>query len=215
MNKALTAAVAFIAVVGFTGMAAAQTEATASGGDNSVAGGNTSNTNLTANRDTTDWAGFYGTLDQTVSLSDGSTFYQWTAGEVAGAAILAAPTSGSFSGDEANLEAPSDVSSLNNVPTTGAEKVSNTYTESAGQPSDLSAAATNSTTVSGGSGTGDDFKNYLFNSTADNGNNPVFAAEAKDGATAFNGDTVDYQLLVGSDGGGDGSVSFNFYAKIK
>jgi len=213
MNKAFTVAVAFVAVVGFSGMAAAQTEATVSEGDDGVAGGNVSSTNLTANRDTTDWAGFYGTLDQTVSLSDGSTFYQWTAGEVTGAAILAAPTGNSFSGDEGNLAAPNDVSQLNHVPTSGTERVSNTYNEGIGQPADLSAEATNSTTVNYGDA--DDFKNYLFKSTADNGNNPIFAAEAKDSATGFDGSTVDYQLLVGTTESGDTSESFNFYAKIQ
>jgi len=182
-------------------------------GSDSVTGGNTSKNNLEADRATTDWAGFYGTLDQTVSLSDGSTFYQWTAGEVTGAAILAAPTGNSFSGDEGNLAAPNDVSQLNHVPTSGTEKVSNTYNEGIGQPADLSAEATNSTTVNYGDA--DDFKNYLFKSTADNGNNPIFAAEAKDSATGFDGSTVDYQLLVGSEGSEDDSVSFNFYAKIQ
>lgn len=83
MNKAFTVAIAFAAALGFSGMAAAQTggsqtqatDTTFKNGDGVVAGGNVSESDLEANRDVTDWAGFYGTLDQTVTLNDsGNTF---------------------------------------------------------------------------------------------------------------------------------------------
>jgi|APHM01.1.fsa_nt_gi hypothetical protein len=94
MNKAFTVAIAFAAVLGFSGMAAAQvqaTDTTFNNGDGNVAGGNVSESDLEADRSVTDWAGFYGNLDQTVTLTDNdNTFYQWTAGSVDGAAIIAA-----------------------------------------------------------------------------------------------------------------------------
>jgi len=79
MNKAFTVAIAFAAALGFSGMAAAQSQATDTtfnnGGTGDVAGGNVSESDLQADRDVTDWAGFYGNLDQTVTLNDsGDTF---------------------------------------------------------------------------------------------------------------------------------------------
>ena len=207
MKKALVAAVAVLATVGFTGMAAAQTAATFADGDGSVAGGNASSTNLSADRATTDWAGFYGSLDQTVSLSDGSTFYQWTAEDVSGSAVLAAQ--GGFSGDSADLTAVSDPSTVNGVPTSGAESASNTYTGSSAL-SVLGAGATNSTVLDYGSASS--FNNYLF---SDADGDAVYAAEAQNSGTAFDGSTADYQLMVGTTDAGDASETFSFYAQIE
>ena len=207
MRKALVAAVALMATIGFTGMAAAQTAATFADGDGSVAGGSTSSTNLSADRATTDWAGFYGTLDQTVSLSDGSTFYQWTAEDVSGSAVLAAQ--GGFSGDTADLSTVSDPSTVNGVPTSGTESASNTYTGSS-ELAVLGVGATNSTVLDYGSASS--FNNYLF---TDSTGDAVYAAEAQNSATAFDGSTADYQLLVGTNDTGTATETFSFYAQIE
>jgi hypothetical protein len=227
MNKAFTVAIAFAAALGFSGMAAAQTggsqnqatDTTFKNGDGGVAGGNFSESDLQANRDVTDWAGFYGTLDQTVTLSDGSTFYQWTAGNVDGAAIIAAGSeAGSFSGDIGNLGKPDDVSALSGVPTTGTERVSDTYNETDDKPADFQQSipsAPAATLDFGDVASGDSFENFLYNSTASSGSDPVYVAEANDGATAYNGETADYQLLVGTTETGDASETFEFFAKIE
>jgi hypothetical protein len=226
MNKAFTVAIAFAAALGFSGMAAAQTggsqnqatDTTFNNGDGDVAGGNVSESDLQADRDVTDWAGFYGNLDQTVTLSDGDTFYQWTAGNIDGAAIIAAgDEAGSFSGDTSNLGDPSDVGNLDGVPTTGTERVSNTYNETDGQPADfdISTTAPAATLDFGDVVSGEPFENFLYNSTADTGSDPVYVAEANDGATAYNGETADYQLLVGTTDTGDASENFEFFAKIE
>lgn len=209
MKKALVVAVAFMAALGFTGMAAAQVTPTEDAGDTSVNGGNTSNTNFSATQDTTDWAGFYGTLDPTVQLNDGSTFYQWTGGNVSGSAILA--SQGSFSGDKADLSAPSDPSSLTGVPSGGVAGVNNTYTGSNSFDLLVDSTPTNSTVVDEGTGTSS-FNNYLY---SDTNSNAVFAAEAIEGGEAFNGDTADYQLLVGTTDDDDGTENFSFYAEIQ
>jgi hypothetical protein len=123
---------------------------------------------------------------------------------------------GSFSGNTGNLGDPSDVDDLSGVPTTGTQRVNQTYNESDGQPADfdISTTAPAATLDFGSVSSSNPFENYLYNSTAASGA-PVYVAEAQDGVQAYNGDTADYQLLVGTTDSGDTPETFEFFAKIE
>ncbi|NMI89129.1 hypothetical protein GLU26_01330 [Nanohaloarchaea archaeon] len=112
------------------------------------------------------------------------------------------------------------MSALSGVPTTGTERVSDTYNETDAKPADFqsSTADAPAATLDFGSASTNPFQNFLYNSTASttNPNQPVYVAEAQDGATAYNGDTgINYQLLVGTTETGDSPETFEFFAKIE
>lgn len=113
------------------------------------------------------------------------------------------------------------MSALTGVPTTGTERVSDTYNETDAKPADFqsSTADAPAATLDFGSASTNPFQNFLYNSTASgqgNVNQPVYVAEAQDGATAYNGDTgINYQLLVGTTETGDSPETFEFFAKIE
>ena len=112
------------------------------------------------------------------------------------------------------------MSDLTGVPTTGTERVSDTYNETDAKPADFGTgtAEAPAATLDFGSADTNPFQNFLYNSTAstDNPNQPVYVAEARDGATAYNGDTgINYQLLVGTTETGDSPETFEFFAKIE
>ncbi|MFH1211687.1 MAG: hypothetical protein V1659_02040 [Candidatus Woesearchaeota archaeon] len=154
-------------------------------------GGNITEVNVSGNQITSKWAGFFGVISGGIELADASNnkFYEWTVSDVTNAVVFASEDTVSdwgsvAAGDTANMPA--------NVKTAAADNYTNTFNET---------GAFNSSTLNVGSvpyaktwqsGTQGTLKTYYLL----DGSDIICAGLADDGATGFNGDTVDYQILI-------------------
>lgn len=193
---------------------------TADVGSKTVPGGNISSSILEADRDTTDWAGFYGTFRQGAALTEeDDDFYTWNM-QYSKATILATQSGNEFSGDLNNLDnitSSSDADSISGIPDQGIEKASNTYKDSNLRSPEVSNLGdTVNTNVSYGQSS-TFFTNYLYEYDDGTNQHPVYTTDTYRDETAFNGfSPVNYQLLVGTnDGDGQTSTSFDFYIEVE
>jgi len=193
---------------------------TAEIGSKNVPGGNISSSNLEADRETTDWAGFYGTFRDAVGMEEGDEiFYSWDVSYV-DANILATETGNEFSGDESNLNtvtSSTEADDIPGIPDKGMETASNTYNDSILRKPDVgSLGKTVNTNVSYGQSSAS-FTNFLYEYDDGSNQHPVYSTGTFRDEKAFNGvNSINYQLLVGADGSdGSTSTSFNFYLELE
>ena len=173
-------------------------------------GGNVTYVDVSSNVITSRWAGFYGNVSGNLLLADASAnnFYQWTVGSMDGAVVYAA--SGSVS----------DWSSTNIVPLTNAnapawvqgaatDNFTNTFsaTESFSSSS-LTIASTPYVTTYNSTGVAGNLKTYALYATAETAH--VWAGKVVDDANGFNGNSVDYQILLPAQTG----TTYNFYLEL-
>ncbi len=173
----------------------------------SATGGNITYVNVSSNVITGRWAGFYGNVSGNLLLADASAnnFYQWTVGSMDGAVVYAANTTISDWTLSAldNAHAPSWVN--------GSVTDSFTNTFSATEEfnsSSLTVASTPYVTTYNSTGVAGNLKTYALYATNDDAN--VWAGKVVDDANAFNGDSVDYQILLPAQTG----TTYNFYLEL-
>lgn len=211
MKKALVAVTAFFVALGFAAMGAAQVQDAEQ--SNEVTGGDVVEQDVDVDRETAHWAGFFGNLDSTVTLSDDedNLFYEWTGEDLAGSAVYGVVSEhGVESEDIDSVEAvdSESIEDLEGVPTEGVDSIANTYdADELDQPEDDVAGADTANLE-----TEAEFANFLY-ADNDTDNNPIFTAETEDQSVSYDGDTeVDFELMAGQEDLDDEQI--DFYAEI-
>lgn len=173
-----------------------------------VTGGDVIQQDVGITTDTDDWAGLFGQITTGKKLeSSGGTFFEWSAAEPSSMKYVYAVISGTGAPDS-SLTSTSNPSSLISSDG-GADSADNTYSLSStfeGLELSLSTSAVQ-TFNSGGTET---WTTFLLD---DGAGNPVFAAEATPNGDGFNGNSVDYQMLLpDQDGSG---TAYDFYVELE
>ena len=156
-------------------------------GSINISAGQVQEVNLSSNSITDKWAGFFGSLSGGISLNDGTNdFYTWSVTNFTGSVVYAA------TGAVSNWSSLSSVSYAN-VPAYLKVAASDNYTstfntEDTFDSPSRGSITSNSTTTLGGSS----LQSFALYADGEN----VWGAEAKNDVNAFDGSTVDYQLLV-------------------
>ena len=170
-----------------------------------IEGGNVTGVNVSTTSITGRWAGFWGNITGGVELADSSAnkFYEWTVSNMDGAVVY---VSNGTVEDFASLAAAT-VSDLPSYITTAAtDNFSNTFTATENfNSSSISNIASTPYAVSLG---GSSLKTYALKDTD---GDLVWAGKAQNNATGFNGETLDYQILVPAD---STVVTYNFYLEL-
>jgi len=153
----------------------------------SISAGNITEVNVSGFAITSRWAGFYGNIAGGVTLADNSnhSFYNWSVNDVSGSAIYAA--NGSIS-DWSSLSNATEADMPGYIKGTQVDSFNNTFNTSGtfNKPNGTNIDAFSVSTFGAG----------LETFALKVGSTLVWAGEAQNDATGFNGKTVDYQLLV-------------------
>jgi len=210
MNKAVVALMVAALTLGFTAMASADEVETVE----DLSGGDVTGEDLEQDRETVNWAMIYGTVDETVSLTDdGEDVFSWDEAESAadGSAVLAAQDGVAVDSD--SIESVDSADDLEGVPETGADSFENTFTEDDSSPEvlDDSTSAAVSESYSGD----EDSNLFVYSEDADN-DSPVWAGLVETGQMHEDGDedAQDYEVLVGEDGTFEDS-SYDLYVELE
>lgn len=176
--------------------------------------GNLTYVEVTSETINTDWAGFFGNISGSFLLSDSSAnnYYQWTVTSMAGAVVYAANTSIAdwTTGNVGPLLAANVPSWVNN---NGLSGFNNTFTanetfSSAGYSGGNEIASVPYVTTFNGSGVAGDLKTYALYATSESAT--IWAGKVVDDASGFNGNTVDYQILLPAQSG----TTYTFYTEL-
>lgn len=176
----------------------------------SAEGGNVTQVNVSSDSSTGKWQGFWGNISGSLQLGDGSaTFYDWSS--VSFQAVYASPgnsiTWGSLTSLSGNLTAKdtdygftsSDADSINNT-MTGAS--CNAGTE---------IASADGVTPYNSSGSAGSWETCIAEDTSDLAGTVFGTNIISAGADAYNGDNVQYQLMVPVNGA---TQNYYFYLEI-
>ncbi|MBU1199333.1 MAG: hypothetical protein KKF46_03410 [Nanoarchaeota archaeon] len=191
----------------------ANTSNWSSGQSTTVQAGNVTEINISGQAITDHWAGFYGEISGSITLanSDGNVFYNWTGLNTIAGEVFAANESTIGWGGIACADSGT-ISSLNTwlgAAATDADTVNATYTRndhadfSVGGTALSSCNSTNAYTSSGAETT--TFYQVLLK---DGDGTPVFAAIINETTTGFDGNTHDFELLVGEPEGAGTTMYF-------
>ena len=179
------------------------------GDGTSVTGGEVAQQDVGVTTTTNDWAGLFGQITTGKVLeSSGGTFFEWSAAEPSSMKYVYAVTDGTA--PDSSITAESDPSNLI-TSDGGADSADNTYSSTSdfdglGFDNGISTSSVQ-TFDSEGNGS---WTTFLLN---DGGDNPVFAAEANANSDGFNGNSVDYQMLLpDQDGSG---TNYDFYVELE
>lgn len=179
----------------------------------SVNAGTVENYDVSVTTSTDDWSGLYGQIQTEKTLeSSNSMFYKWTAGNPDSMKYVYAVTSGNGA-PSSSVQAVSDPSTVV-TGDGGADSASNTYSTNrdfTGLGYDGSPLNTKSVQTFDSSGSGA-WTTYLLN---DGSGNPVFAAEANADSDSFNGNSVDYQMLLPSGSSMNTGSTYDFYVELE
>ncbi len=172
-------------------------------GNASVTAGGTSQVDVQSTQSTGRWAGFYGSITGSIVLADATShwFKNWTVSNVAGAYVYASNASNP---DFSTLAAATSTDEPSWLTTTGAaDNFQNTFAQSEAQTFNGQSVTANYTQTYDNTGA-ETFKTYALK---DGSSDLIWAALAQNDATGYNGNTVDYQLLVPV----DGATATNYY----
>jgi len=197
LGALLMASIAAAAPVGASitsGTASSLTPATATSVN--ANGGNVQEVNVTGYTITDKWAGFFGQVAGSVELGDsaGHIFYKWTVNDPTGSVVYAAV-------NDSNVDWTNISALYGNDPiipsflTTGADSFNKTFTQSGSITVGTTAINANYTTTYENGSPGTDFQTYALKDGSNN--DMIFAAKAVNNTVGFNGNAVDYQVLVG------------------
>jgi len=189
MNKAVVALMVAALTLGLTATVSAQTEE-----DVDANAGDVNSQDLTEERETVNWAMIYGSVEETVSLTDDDEdVFSWDEAESAadGSAVLAVENGQELDTD--NLEGVDDnnFEEVDGVPEDGADSFENTFDfETQDNPEALEedTAVTSSETFTDG--------DNLFVYTEQDADDPVWAGLVE---TEEAHEDEDYEVLVGQD----------------
>ncbi len=178
-------------------------------GSTSVTAGGTAESNISSTQSTVRWAGFYGTINGKIVLADATSHYfrNWTVSNVAGAYVYGSTASNP---DFASLAAAASTDMPSWLTTSGAaDNWQNTFSNSESKTFNgqtLTASYTQTYNSTGAEA----FKTY---SLKDGTPNLIWAALAQDSAAnGYNGNTVNYQLLVPVNGAS--STQYYFFLEL-
>ncbi len=161
-------------------------------------GGNVTAVNVSAYQVTGKWAGFWGTVSGDIRLADstGNVFYKWTISDPTGGVVYAC--TGTVSDWSSSNIQPLYASDgyLPAFMLEGTDSFNNTFTQQGtfDSPS-LSISQVNYTYTYQGGNPGSDFATYALRTS--DGSVLIWAGKIKAGASTFNGNTGDYQILAG------------------
>ena len=172
-------------------------------GNASVAAGGTSQVDVQSTQSTGRWAGFYGSITGTIVLADATShwFKNWTVSNVAGAYVYASNASNP---DFSTLTAASTADEPSWLNKTGAaDNFQNTFAQAESRTFNGNSVTANYTETYNNAGT-ETFKTYALK---DGSSDLIWAALAQNDVAGYNGNTVDYQLLVPV----NGAAATNYY----
>lgn len=174
----------------------------------SVTGGEVVQQDVGVTTKTDDWAGLFGQIETGKVLeTSGGKFFEWSAAEPSSMQYVYAVTTGDTP-DATSLSSTSNPSNLISSDG-GADSADNTY--STDREFDGLGTTINTRSVKTFDSNGDSsWTTFLL---SDGNSNPVFAAKASANSDAFNGDSVDYQMLL-PDQDGQGT-SYDFYVELE
>jgi len=169
---------------------------------------NIRNANLSTEMSTYRWSGLYGTVEGVIYLGDSNndTMINWTAeGRVVFASNASSLTWASLAdADEATVNAMYTYL----AGATDADNYSTTFTEGAENiGSDLYPALTSDFAYTTNNAYTDTWKTYSLT----DGDEIVWAGRVIRDGTSYNGETVDYQMIIPEDGTGGTEVATTYY----
>lgn len=149
------------------------------------------------------WAGFYGSIEASRVLGSSSgNLYTWTASTLSDSKVLAAPLSASPPTNLQGVGNPNNFLDNFYGPdefSTGVANASGTFETN--ETIDIlgqTGLETRTVDTYGDSGSSNSqFTTFLFDNGAEGSDSPVFVAEGNDDVTGFEGETLNYQMLVG------------------
>lgn len=212
---ALTLALVAAAPTGAsTAAGASETGTSTSSTTVNIDGGNVTYVDVSSNVVTGRWAGFFGNVSANLILSDASAnnFYQWTIGSMDGAVVYAANasvsdwTTGNI-GPLSNANAPAWVQGAVTDNFTQTFAATEAFTSS-GYSGGSEIAAVPYVTTYNSSGVAGNLKTYALYATAESAN--IWAGKVVDDADGFNGNSVDYQVLLPAQTG----TTYSFYLEL-
>ncbi len=179
-----------------------------SAGSSSVTAGGTAEANVTSTQSTSRWAGFYGSINGKIVLADATShwFKNWTVSDVSGAYVYGSTASNPDFSTLAAATATDMPTWLNT--TDAADNFQNTFGASESATFNGQAVTASYTETYNNAGT-ETFKTYALK---DGGSDLIWAALAQNDATGYNGNTVDYQLLVPVNGAT--STAYYFFLEL-
>ncbi|MGM5480849.1 MAG: hypothetical protein ACQESE_00395 [Nanobdellota archaeon] len=172
-------------------------------------GGNVTYVDVSGTSITGRWAGFFGNISGNIMLGDSSDnqFFQWTVSDLTGAVVYAANTTVT-DWTQANFDPASNAVMPSYVQGSLTDNFTNTFTASEEfSSSSLTVADVPFATTWNSTGVGN-LKTYALQSIADNA--LVFGGLAVDDTDGFNGNSVDYQILVPA----ETTTSYSFYLEL-
>lgn len=211
----LTLSLAVAAPVGANATAGASETGTSSSSTSiAIDGGNVTRAAVNSDSVAVGWAGFFGNISGTFFLSDASTnlFYQWTVGSMTGAVVYAANSTISdwSTGNVGPLLAANVPSWINTATTSGFNNTfsaNETFTSAGYSGADQIENVSYVTTFNS-SGTAGDLKTYALYATAESAT--IWAGKVVDDTSGFNGNSVDYQILLPAQTG----TTYTFYTEL-
>ena len=173
-----------------------------------LTGGNVTAVNVTGQQNTGRWGGFFGNITGGIQLGDLNMglFYEWTVTDFTDAYVYVANDSVSDWG----LAAATNANQPSYIQGSATDNWTNTFdTTDDFQSSSIALIANVPYTLTyNDAGTGT-FRTYSLYSPGSNAY--VYAGQAIDSVTGFDGSTVDYQILAPAD---SGIVSYQFYLEL-
>jgi hypothetical protein len=176
--------------------------------DTSVTGGEVQQQDLQITTETNDWSGLFGQITSGKKLeSSGGTFFEWSAADPGSMKYVYAVASGTDAPDS-NVVSTSNPGNLISSDG-GVDSADNTFSQSLtfdGLGKSISTSAVETFDSSGSKA----WATFLLD---DGSGNPVYAAEAVASGDGFNGNSVDYQMLLpDQDSGGS---TYDFYVELE
>jgi len=184
-----------------------------------VQAGNVTELNISGQAITTHWAGFYGEISGNITLenANGDVFYDWTGLNALVGEVFASPDS-TVQWDGIGCANASEISSIESslgISATDADNIASTYSSNSHPSFDVGTVtgitgcnSTNTYVNSGPSSSA--FYQILL---TDRDGTPVYTTLINESTTGFDGNTHDFQLLVGESDAA-GTTTLYFYIEL-
>lgn len=183
--------------------------------------GNVTQVDLSAIGVTQSWQGYYGNITGTIVLQNGQnqTFYNWSASTVQGEVYATRNASTNFASINCSTggERTAEETALGQA-ASDSDSVSNTFSGTTHPPFSVgSGGITENTCFSTNAfdNTGSQSTSWFQILLSDDNSNMVYTTLINDSTTGFDGNSYDFQLLVGEDGhGNSAATTYYFYVEL-